>query len=81
MQFQNTRRGLGRSYALCRLQYRFPILVDAATAAVARKGDVFLARWAEIMTGRGPKVRRGEGDSPVSVCVCMCVCVRVCAFV
>ncbi|XP_070572639.1 conditioned medium factor receptor 1-like [Ptychodera flava] len=41
---------------ICNLLYRFPILLDAATAAVARKGDKFLARWADIMTGRVPKV-------------------------
>lgn len=43
------------SMAICQLLYRFPILIDAATAAVARKGDKFLARWADIMTGRVPK--------------------------
>ena len=26
--------------------------MDAATAAMIRKGDKFLARWADIMTGR-----------------------------
>ena len=26
--------------------------MDAATAAMVRKGDKFLARWADIMTGR-----------------------------
>ena len=36
----------------CQLVYRFPILLDAATAAVQRKGDKFLLNWAEIMTGR-----------------------------
>ena len=35
----------------CQLVYRFPILLDAATAAVQRKGDKFLLNWAEIMTG------------------------------
>lgn len=29
--------------------------MDAATAAMMRKGDKFLARWADIMTGRVPK--------------------------
>jgi len=43
------------SMRICQLLYRFPILIDAATAAVARKGDAFLARWADIMTGRVPK--------------------------
>lgn len=36
---------------MCKLMYHFPILLDAATAAVARKGDAFLAKWADIMTG------------------------------
>ncbi len=29
--------------------------MDAATAAMIRKGDIFLARWADIMTGRVTK--------------------------
>jgi len=37
---------------ICQLTWHFPILLDAATAAVARKGDKFLARWADIMTGK-----------------------------
>lgn len=41
---------------ICQLSYRFPILLDAATAAVLRKGDKFLVRWADIMTGRVPKL-------------------------
>lgn len=40
---------------MCKLLYRYPILLDAATAAIIRKGDKFLARWADIMTGRVPK--------------------------
>ncbi|KAI8502859.1 hypothetical protein Bbelb_195610 [Branchiostoma belcheri] len=44
------------SFAICQLLYRFPILLDAATAAIARKGDKFLAAWADIMTGRVPKI-------------------------
>lgn len=44
------------SMKICQITYRYPILLDAATAAVARKGDRFLARWADIMTGRVPKV-------------------------
>lgn len=44
------------SMAICQLLYRYPILLDAATAAVRRKGDKFLARWADIMTGRVPKI-------------------------
>ncbi|KAL6080189.1 Conditioned medium factor receptor 1 [Balamuthia mandrillaris] len=43
------------SMHICQVLYRFPILIDAATAAVRRKGDKFLARWADIMTGRVPK--------------------------
>lgn len=44
------------SMIFCQLVYRFPILLDAATAAVQRKGDKFLLQWAEIMTGRVPKI-------------------------
>ena len=40
---------------ICQLLYRYPILLDAATAAIIRKGDKFFARWADIMTGRTPK--------------------------
>ena len=40
---------------LIQLCYTYPILMDAATAAMVRKGDKFLARWADIMTGRVPK--------------------------
>lgn len=38
------------------MTWRFPIFLDAATAAVIRKGDKFFARWADIMTGRVPKI-------------------------
>ncbi|KAJ8312054.1 hypothetical protein KUTeg_009427 [Tegillarca granosa] len=44
------------SMMFCLLAYRFPILLDASTAAIQRKGDKFLARWADIMTGRVPKI-------------------------
>ena len=44
------------SMSICQFLYRYPVLIDAATAAVARKGNKFLARWADIMTGRVPKV-------------------------
>ena len=44
------------SYTLCQLVYRYPILLDAATAAIVRKGDRFLAQWADIMCSRVPKV-------------------------
>ena len=40
---------------LVQAAYRYPILLDAATAAIARKGDKFLATYADIMTGRIPK--------------------------
>ena len=36
----------------CQMMYRFPILLDASTAALQRKGDKFLAKWADIMTGK-----------------------------
>nr|XP_054768083.1 conditioned medium factor receptor 1-like [Lytechinus pictus] len=41
---------------ISQLQYKFPILLDAATAGIQRKGDSFMAKWADIMTGRVPKV-------------------------
>jgi hypothetical protein len=34
---------------ICQFLYRFPVLIDAATAAVRRKGDKFLARYAVIL--------------------------------
>ena len=30
--------------------------MDAATASIIRKGDEFMIRWAEIMTGRMKKI-------------------------
>ncbi|XP_076434737.1 conditioned medium factor receptor 1-like [Babylonia areolata] len=45
------------SMMFCQMMYRFPILIDAATAAVQRKGESFLLKWADIMTGRVPKIR------------------------
>ena len=44
-----------RSMVLIQAAYKYPILLDAATAAMIRKGDRFLARWADIMTGRVTK--------------------------
>ncbi|XP_048251963.1 conditioned medium factor receptor 1-like [Haliotis rufescens] len=44
------------SMIFAQLVFRFPILIDAATAAVKRKGDKFLLKWADIMTGRVPKL-------------------------
>ncbi|KAL8604633.1 hypothetical protein ACOMHN_013413 [Nucella lapillus] len=44
------------SMLFCQMLYRFPILIDAATAAVQRKGETFLLKWADIMTGRVPKI-------------------------
>jgi len=41
---------------MCQLVYRYPILLDACVKAVQRKGNDFLAKWAEIMTGRVPKI-------------------------
>ena len=40
---------------LCWAGFKWPILLDAFAAAVMRKGDRYLARWADIMTGRIPK--------------------------
>ena len=42
--------------AMCQVMYRYPIVLDAATAAIRRKGEKFLIRWADIMTGRVPKI-------------------------
>jgi len=53
--------------AICQLLYRYPILLDAAGAAVARKGDKFLAAWADIMTGREPKVHLLRPDLVIVV--------------
>jgi len=44
------------SDTICQFLYRFPIFLDAAALAVQRKGNTFLARWADIMTGRVPKI-------------------------
>lgn len=44
------------SMSICQLLYRYPIFLDAAAAAVKRKGNEFLGRWADIMTGRVPKI-------------------------
>jgi len=44
------------SMAICQFLYHYPIFLDAATKAVQRKGNKFLARWADIMTGRVPKI-------------------------
>lgn len=35
--------------------YYYPILLDAATAVIIRKGDKFFVRWADIMTGSTQK--------------------------
>lgn len=45
------------SMQICQFLYRYPIFIDAATAAVKRKGDKFMAKWAEVMTGRVPKTQ------------------------
>ncbi len=44
-----------RSMVMIQMCYKYPILMDAAVAAMIRKGDRFLARWADIMTGRVTK--------------------------
>ena len=41
-----------RSQAICQFLYRYPIFIDATAAVAEKKGDRFLARWADIMTGR-----------------------------
>lgn len=52
---------------MCKLLYRYPILLDAATAAIIRKGDKFLVRWADIMTGRVPKFHLLHPDFVVTI--------------
>ena len=42
--------------AISQVMHRYPILVDAATAALSRKGEPFMLFWAEIMTGRIAKI-------------------------
>ena len=37
------------------LIYKYPILMDAVASEVQRKGDSFMAKWAEIMTCMQPK--------------------------
>jgi len=44
------------SMKMCLLTYQYPILLDTATNAVIRKGNTMLAKWADIMTGRVPKL-------------------------
>jgi hypothetical protein len=34
---------------------RYPIIMDAMASEVQRKGDAFMAKWAEIMTCMQPK--------------------------
>ena len=45
-----------RSQAICNFLYRYPIFIDATAAVAEKKGDRFLARWADIMAGRIPKI-------------------------
>ncbi len=40
---------------ICQFLYKYPMVLDAATAAIIRKGDKFFTRWVDIMTGRSPK--------------------------
>lgn len=71
----------GKDYSwsmwICQLTYRFPILLDAATAAVKRKGDKFLARWADIMTGRVPKIHLLRPEFVIVISYELCIlCVK-----
>lgn len=34
---------------------RYPIIMDAMASEVQRKGDAFMAKWAEVMTCMQPK--------------------------
>jgi len=61
----------GWSMAICQFLYRFPIFLDAATVAVQLKGNAFLARWADIMTGRVPKVHLLHPVFSVTIFFCL----------
>lgn len=43
------------STAFANAIYRYPIIMDAMASEVQRKGDSFMAKWAEIMTNMQPK--------------------------
>lgn len=43
------------STRFAQLIYRYPIIMDAMASEVQRKGDAFMAKWAEIMTCMQPK--------------------------
>ena len=68
-----------RSQAICQFLYRFPIFIDAAAAAAERRGDRFLARWADIMTGRMPKthILRPDISLPIGLEVLVLLCKKV----
>lgn len=56
---------------ICQFLYRFPILLDAAALAVQRKGNTFLARWADIMTGRVPKIHLLRPEFVIVITFCL----------
>ena len=47
--------------------YRFPIFIDATAAAAERRGNQFLALYADIMTGRIPKANIFRPDISLPV--------------
>ena len=53
------RRAFGHDFAwssrFARFYLRHPAFLDAAAATLKRRGDPYLAQWAEIMTGARPK--------------------------
>jgi menaquinone-9 beta-reductase len=53
------RRAFGNDFAwssrFARFYLRYPAFLDAAAATLRRRGDPYLAQWAEIMTGARPK--------------------------
>ena len=56
---------------ICQFLYRFPIALDAAALAVQRKGNQFLARWADIMTGRVPKIHLLRPEFVIVITFCL----------
>ncbi|WAR02684.1 CMFB-like protein [Mya arenaria] len=62
-------RWMDKSMVFCQLTYRFPILIDAATAVVQRKGDKYLLKWADIMTGRVPKINMLKPEFAVPITI------------
>jgi geranylgeranyl reductase family protein len=55
---------------ICQFLYKYSIFLDAAALAVQRKGNAFLARWADIMTGRVPKIHLLRPEFVIVITFC-----------